>query len=120
MDILVSLGLNVAGGLIAGALTCWYFYRLAGKDLKREADRLRNLNRIIIKALEDGGYIEVNRDSEGNPIGIVYRVQASGGVTVGGSSQPIVQHHVTGSGGVRLGGSAIVEVTRADGTQEGP
>lgn len=132
--VLDAFFLSILAGVVSGILTGGIFYWLAGKDLKEKVLKLANLNRIVIQAVENAGFIEVNRDAQGNPIGIVFRVHAESGVQVGGSATPSAHfqahpsgggpqiggstassaaYHVQPSGGVQVGGSAPPQVTRA-------
>jgi hypothetical protein len=70
---------GLISGLITGTLTCGVFYWLAGRDLEQEASDLRQLNRLTISALVQVGLAEVNRDAQGNPVGLRYRLDAGRG-----------------------------------------
>jgi hypothetical protein len=67
MNTIVS---TVAGGVIS-ALISWIFYWLGGRGLAKEAKRLHDLNVLLLRALEEAGLARVNRDDEGQPIGLV-------------------------------------------------
>lgn len=111
---------GIISGFITGTITCAIFYWLGGKDLRREAADLRRLNILTIQALVNAGLAEVHFDAQGNPRGLVYRFQGSGGVSVGGSANVSVQHTTPASGGVALGGSAIIEIVRERSTESPP
>ena len=74
MDLVLGI---VAGGLITAGVG-WYFYKRAGDELRRESlqlreetGRIRHLTNLVLRALEDAGIAQLNRDPEGNPIGLV-------------------------------------------------
>ena len=85
--------IGIVTGLISGMLTCWFFYWLAGKDLKREAEDLRKLNILIIRALEQAGLAKVSYNTDGKPKGLVLELRANiGAVTASGSAASLVLH----------------------------
>lgn len=77
---------GLISGLITGFVTCLVFYVLSGRDLKKEADDLRKLNVLIIRAMENARIVAVNWDADGRPIGLIHRLDASGGITLSGSA----------------------------------
>jgi hypothetical protein len=79
MEWIVGITTGLISGLVAGAVVSSVFYWLSGWDLKREADDLRRLNILTIKALVEAGIAEVNFDATGKPAGLVYRLQAGAG-----------------------------------------
>lgn len=58
------------GGVIS-ALISWIFYWLGGRGLATEAKRLRDLNVLLLRALEERGLARLNRDASGHPIGLI-------------------------------------------------
>ena len=78
--------IGIVSGLITGTVTCAVFYWLGGRDLKREADDLRNLNILTIRALVEAGLAVVEFDEKGKPTGLRYKFTGSGGLTVTGSA----------------------------------
>ena len=87
MDWIIGIATGLISGLVTGMMTCWFFYWLSGKELKQEADDLRQLNILVIRALVQAGLAEVNFDANGKPIGLVYRLQAGAGtVRLSGSA----------------------------------
>jgi hypothetical protein len=77
---------GIVSGLISGTMTCWLFYWLSGKDLKRETEDLRSLNILTIKALVAAGLADVELDINGKPTGLRYKFEGSGTLTVRGSA----------------------------------
>jgi hypothetical protein len=73
-NVLISLTTSVIGGLITGGVFYWF----SGRQLRGEANRLRELNSMILRAMEVANLVQVNRDSHGNPIGFI--LTASGGI----------------------------------------
>ena len=96
MNFWMSVVAGVISGLISGVIVSEVFYRRSILDQKRDMALLMNLHRITIQALENAKYIEVNRDSHGNPTGIAFRLQAGTGVfsATGRSSEMAVKQHV--------------------------
>lgn len=100
---------GVVSGLISGSLTCWFFYWLSGRDLKREANHLKResgdlkeLNILIIRAMQNAGIADVVFDENGIPRGLRY-------IFVGDA----------GAGDtITLGGSAVVQVARQGNAEE--
>jgi hypothetical protein len=101
MEWMKSVVAGLISGLITGTLTCWVFYWLAGKDLTREASKLRKLNIMTINALEQAGLAKVNRDAQGNPVGLVYTFEAGAGtLKLSGSVVDLTVHrNPPGEGG---------------------
>lgn len=60
--------------LLVGAaitfLVAAVFHWLNGRSLRREAERLRKLNVLTLRALEEGGIAKLNKDENGEPIGL--------------------------------------------------
>ncbi len=65
-ELVISVGV---GGLITWGVS-WWFYRQAGKELKTEADRLHDLDAMILRWLEIGGDLRVVRDEQGRPVAL--------------------------------------------------
>src|SRR5271157_1569528 len=104
--------MSVVAGVISGGFVSGAFYVLALRGQRRDMALLRNLHRITIQALENAKYIEVTRDSKGNPSGIKFRLDAGPGGfhEMGSKSEMAVQPQVADTGGMRSGGTATVEV----------
>jgi hypothetical protein len=62
-----------------GALVTWFvariYYKRASEELTKEASDLRKLNVLILRALENAGLVELNRDENGNPTGLVIKLK---------------------------------------------
>jgi hypothetical protein len=85
--------ISIVSGLISGMLTCWFFYRLAGKELKQEAEKLRHLNILTIRALERAGLAKVSYDVDGILKGFALELQANvKAETVTSTETPVVHH----------------------------
>ena len=86
-------------GILIGALITWgvthVYYKKAGDELKNEAKKLREMNTLMSRALENASIAEFNRDSEQNPTGLVIKLSGSvkstssalGELTVGGKER---------------------------------
>jgi len=61
-------------GIIIGAVITWFisyhYYKRASDELLKEANELRKLNVLILRALENAGLAKLNRDENGNCIGL--------------------------------------------------
>lgn len=76
---------TVAGALITFLAAHLYYVR-ASADLTNEANQLRNLNHLILRAMEDAGIAEFSRDANGNIVGMRYNIKAHTEVTIKPSS----------------------------------
>jgi hypothetical protein len=85
ITIILSVVLPLIGIAIGAGIT-WIvahkYYKKAGDDLKKETDRLRNLNILIIRGIEEAGLAKFNRDKDGNPIGLTLQVSVVDGIVV--------------------------------------
>jgi hypothetical protein len=97
-----------------------FFYWLSGKDLNREANELRRLNVLIIRALAHAGLADVNFEDEENPTGLVFKVHAFSRSHVGGSASASVQQTAPSTVGSTTDGCAIPELIRDDQTKNEP
>jgi hypothetical protein len=72
-----------------GALITWlvskHYYQKAGKELEIEASELKKLNTLMLRAMENAGLAEFNRDEHGNIKGMVINLSAK---IVGNSKTP--------------------------------
>ncbi|MFX0090797.1 MAG: hypothetical protein ACFFBD_03455 [Candidatus Hodarchaeota archaeon] len=77
MEIVISLVTNLIS-IAVGALVTWkvadWYYKRASKDLVKEAGDLRSLNTTILRAFENAGFAELNRDENGNIVGLVLKL----------------------------------------------
>jgi hypothetical protein len=76
-------------GVVVGALVTWLVayvhYRQAAAELQQEAQKLRNLMRIMLVAMERQGWAKLNRDGSGNIIGFEFEQIESGQLKFRGS-----------------------------------
>jgi hypothetical protein len=93
MEWIVGITTGLISGFLSAAVVSLVFYRLAGRDLAREADDLRQLNMLLMNALEEVGIAEVNRDANGKPIGLRYRRHVDERVTVSETVKAVVVPH---------------------------
>ncbi|HLJ96196.1 MAG TPA: hypothetical protein VKU02_23675 [Gemmataceae bacterium] len=77
---------NVSAGLISGVIVGAIFYWLGGRQLLREATRLRNLANQITRGLEQGGIAKFSRDVAGETQGLVHEVRVGGGLVLGSAA----------------------------------
>jgi hypothetical protein len=59
---------TVVGGVIT-FLVSRYYYKKASEELVKEANELRRLNNLMLRGMDYAGWIELQRDKEGNIIG---------------------------------------------------
>jgi hypothetical protein len=76
MDIIFS-GIGVIIGGTITFLVARYYYQRATKDLKKEATKLRELNTLILRGMEESGQVKWNKDNEGNIVGLVINFKAT-------------------------------------------
>jgi hypothetical protein len=63
--------ISMVVGAIVSALVSWFFYWLGGRGLAKEAQRLHDLNVLLLRAFEEAGLATLNRDASGQPVGLV-------------------------------------------------
>ncbi len=96
IDIIASI---VVGGLITVAVA-WAFFYVGSQQLRKHVDHLITLINIILRSLENAGLAELNRDEDGNIVGLVVYLELKEALKAVGS--------LTAKGTVR----------HADGTEE--
>lgn len=68
--------------LVVGALVTWWvarhYYKKATEDLIKEAAELRRLNSLMLRGMEQAGWITLNRDSTGKILGFEQIAKAQG------------------------------------------
>ena len=91
---------NLTAGLVSGGIVSLFFYLLSGRQLAREAARLRQLTTLIIRGMEEAKFVRFNRDAAGEPIGVIFErnivdimgiatgLQATATVTKKGPNEP--------------------------------
>ena len=67
------------GGLITW-FAAWYYYVRAAKELKEETDRVKNLLRISVQAMEDAGMVTLNRNGFGEVVGMVHSISGTASI----------------------------------------
>lgn len=72
----VALGIFI-GGIISGLIT-YFYYKKASNDLKLESDKLRKLNTLMLLGMEHAGWIELQRNEEGDIIGFKQTINPVG------------------------------------------
>ena len=70
-------------GTLVGSIVTWlassHFYRRAAQDLIVETEALRKHTQLILRSLEEAGFVELARDQEGHIAGIVFDASGSSG-----------------------------------------
>jgi len=72
-----ELFLAVVAGIPVNLAVGFLFYWKSTKGLRREAEELRRLNVLIIRALEGAGLADVHRDSAGKVVGLKVNFRGS-------------------------------------------
>jgi len=66
--------------ILVGSVVTWFFswryYAKAGKELQEETAKLRQLNELLLRGLENAGLMKVARDESGQPTGLVIELEA--------------------------------------------
>lgn len=82
-DFIINIVAVIIGGIITW-LVSWYvskkFYLRAGKDLKGEVSKLEKLSNMILRVMEDEGWVELNTDVQGNIQGFVRKLSGSSNI----------------------------------------
>jgi len=79
MEIILTVISTVISMAIGALITWWvskYYYEKAGKELESEASELKNLNTLILRAMENAGLAKFNRDKNGDIKGMVINLSA--------------------------------------------
>ena len=71
IEIIVSM---VVGGLITVAVA-WVCFYAGSRQLRKHVNQLTKLINIILRSLENAGLAELNRDEEGNIVGLVIHLE---------------------------------------------
>jgi len=75
-SVLVPGGSVVVGGVIT-FLCSWVFYSRAAIQLRSETTELRRLTTLVLRAMEEGGLAELNKDENGGIPGLILKGRAS-------------------------------------------
>lgn len=76
----------LAGVLVGAAISIgvsYYFAHRGSAELRREAERLRRQTTLILRAMEEAGLAQLNKDENGEPLGLIINLS---GVSTGRSS----------------------------------
>jgi hypothetical protein len=76
IDLIYYLLAVFVGGIITW-LVARYYYICASQDLKNEASELKRLNDLMLNSMEHAGWIELNRDDQGNVRGFVIKLSGT-------------------------------------------
>jgi len=69
---------TLIGVLVGGVITwllAWYYYRRASEELKEESAELRRLNNLMLRGMENAGWVKLNKDESGNVAGFIIEGQ---------------------------------------------
>jgi hypothetical protein len=74
-SVTVTVFLTLIAVAVGGFVT-WLvaraYYEKASKDLRKEAETLRQLNILILRGMENAGLVKLTRDQAGNPSGLAF------------------------------------------------
>jgi hypothetical protein len=51
------------------------YYKKAGDERRAEAQELQRFTNLILRAMENAGWVKVNRDGNGKPLGLIFDEQ---------------------------------------------
>ncbi len=71
MLVIFSIVASVFLGGLVGTLIAWRFEKKASEELRFEAQELRRLTLLVLRALEEGGIATLTRDERGTICGFV-------------------------------------------------
>jgi len=75
-DLVLNLVFLFVGAAIT-FLVSRYYYKRASEDLMKKASKLIKKIDLILRAMEEAGAVEWNKDEQGNIIGIVLKLSGS-------------------------------------------
>lgn len=84
---------SVLIGALVTFITAKIYYLKASKDLLNEAKELRRLNRLTLRAMEEAGLCQLNKDKDGNIRGLI--ISLSGKFTATSSLKSKAGHSVS-------------------------
>lgn len=79
-ELIFNLAFLFVGATITFFVTLFvsrYYYKRASQDLREEASELIKKIDLILRAMEDAGWVEWNKDEQGNIKGIVFKVSGT-------------------------------------------
>ena len=75
--IIINLIASIVGVILGGIIT-WLvakrYYMRATQDLKGEASELRRLSELILRGMENAGWVKLNRDKEDKITGFIFEL----------------------------------------------
>jgi hypothetical protein len=80
--------LEIMIGVVLGGVLNWLFSLKASKELRQEAEKLRTLMHLIIRAMHNAGLAEVRWNERGEPEGLVIKISAASGGRSSMSANP--------------------------------
>ena len=70
--------LSILVGALIALFVSMLYYKQASKELIKETTELRRLNNLMLRGMEEAGWVELNKDERGNIKG--YKLKLSGTV----------------------------------------
>ncbi len=109
MTVEMTIG-SVILGVILGGLINWFFskryYKKASEELKIEAEglkseteKLRKYTKMILRGMEIGNLVTITKDSQGDPVGFLFRISVHHAISTSGSVSPVLTQTKKGEGG---------------------
>jgi len=87
LEILSLQYVQIFLSVLIGALVTWLvariYYVKASKELRKEAEKLRHLNELILRALEEADGVKITRNKAGEPIGLVIKLAGGSSIKIG-------------------------------------
>ena len=74
-NILIALFSTLIGAVVTWLVSRCY-YKKAGDELCAETQELRRFTNLILRAMENAGWVQVSRDENGKPLGLILGAQA--------------------------------------------
>ena len=75
----MSCVINSLISMLIGAFVTWYvarkYYFRSSGHLKSEAEELRRLSNLMLRGMEYAGWVDLNRDNQGNIRGFIVKLQ---------------------------------------------
>jgi hypothetical protein len=91
----------IASTFIGASITWWvsrHYYKKAGDDLRVEAEELKKLNEMVLRALEEANVVTIRRDENGRFIGFIFKISMTESANLGDSFLTEMRHNQSDKG----------------------
>ena len=89
MEIYSTIAAVIIGGLIT-LLCSRHYYQKGAKELAGEAEKLRDLNNLVLRGMEHAHLVTLNRDTKGNIIGFKLKLNLSDTISLEDNISPVL------------------------------